>query len=109
MPKQKEAAPLPKTGVMRKIVDHLDKPDFWKPTKFGEVMFGKLLAITEGQKGPVLQLQLFNDEVHQFGVPTQLRKVAWSDLVGHNVKLTYAASVPTNKGNPAKLFDVEAD
>ena len=33
-----------------------EKPEFWKPKKVGEVVEGKLVAITEGKFGKVLRI-----------------------------------------------------
>ena len=107
MAKQKESAGLPSTGAMKRLVSHDDKPDFWKPTKAGEVLYGKLLGVRIGGKGPVLSIKDFADKVRAFGVPTQLRSVDWEDLVQKDVKITYVKSVSSGKGNPAKLFDVD--
>ena len=100
-------APAPETGKMRRIISHDDKPDFWKPTRAGEALFGKLVAERIGQKGPVISIKEFSGEVRDFGVPTQLRKVDWSEFIGKDVKITYVKSVSSGKGNPAKLFDVD--
>jgi hypothetical protein len=107
MPKPKENAEAPKTGSMRRIVSHDDKPDFWKPVKAGEILYGKLIAERIGGKGPVLSIKDFSGNVRAFGVPTQLRNVDWSEFVQKDVKITYVKSVASGKGNPAKLFDVD--
>lgn len=101
------SAALPTTGAMKRLVSHDDKPDFWKPTKPGEVLYGKLLGVRIGNKGPVISIKDFSESVHAFGVPTQLQNVDWSDLVGKDVKITFVKTVPSGKGNPAKLFDVD--
>ena len=108
MAKPKESAPVPSSGSLKRLVSHDDKPDFWKPTKPGDVLYGKLLGVRIGGKGPVVSIKDFSDKVRAFGVPTQLRNVDWEDLVGKDVKLTYVKSVASGKGNPAKLFDLDA-
>jgi len=107
MPKPKENAEIPSTGKTRRIISHDDKPDFWKPVKPGEVLYGKLIAERIGGKGPVISIKDFSGNAKDFGVPTQLRKVDWSEFVGKDVKITYVKSVASGKGNPAKLFDVD--
>ena len=107
MAKPKEAAPSPQTGKMRRVVSHDEKPDFWKPTRPGEALFGKLVAERIGGKGPVISVKEFQGDTRDFGVPTQLRKVDWSEFIGKDVKITYVKSVPSGKGNDAKLFDLD--
>ena len=107
MPQKMKGTPAPVPGGMKRIASHDDKPDFWKPVRPGDVLYGKLLGIRIGGKGPVLSVKDFSDKVRAFGVPTQLRNVDWEEFVGHDVKITYVKSVPSGKGNPAKLFDLD--
>lgn len=95
------------TGVFKRIISHDDKPNFWKPTRFGEMLMGKLLAVTETEKSPVLQMENLDGTTIQIGVSTQLRKVAWANYVGKMIRLTYAATAKSRFGTPTKLFDVE--
>ena len=107
MAKQGKPAEVPATGKLRRIISHDDKPDFWKPTKPGEILYGKLVAERIGGKGPVISVKEFSGALRDFGVPTQLRKVDWSEFLQKDVKITYVKSVPSGKGNEAKLFDVD--
>ncbi len=104
----RKPAEMPKgTGTFKRVISHDDKPDFWKPSKIGEQLYGKLIANVPGTRGGVLHIQTFDGEVKQFGIPTQLRRLPWDDFIGKDVKVSYMKSVPTTKGNPAKLFDVD--
>ena len=95
------------TGTYQVIVSPDDRPNFWKPVAFGEVLVGKLLAITQTSKSPVLQIQLFSGEIVQVGVTTQLQRVDWADYLKKDLRITYKKTVPSRYGNPTKLFLVE--
>lgn len=108
MAKSTKGAAMPQgTGTFKRIISHDDKPNFWKPSRFGETLFGKLLAVTETEKSPVLQVEDENGVTIQVGVSTQLRKVAWANYVGKMIRLVYAATAKSRFGTPTKLFDVE--
>lgn len=103
----KGAASLPQTGTYRKVLSHDEKANFWKPTRFGEKIMGKLLALTVTKLSPVLQVQVFSGDVQQVGVSTQLKRVPWAEYVGKEIAITYAASAKSQFGKDVKLFDVE--
>ena len=103
----KGAAAAPSTGTFRKVLAHDEKPNFWKPTRFGEKLIGKLIAVTKGSNGKVLQILLFSGVMQQVGVSTQLAKVPWESFVEKDIAITYQASVKTKFPQDAKLFDVE--
>ena len=96
-------------GTFKRIISHDDKPNFWKPSRVGEVLFGRLLAVTQTQMSPVLQIEDQSGLTIQVGVSTQLRKVAWANYVGKMIRLTYAATARSNYASPTKLFDVEVE
>lgn len=106
MPNKKSDSPAPK-GTFKRIISHDDKPNFWKPTKYGEKIMGKLLAVTETDKSPVLQVELFNGLIQQVGVSTQLKKVPWANFVGKEICITYSDSAKSKYGQPVKLYDVD--
>ena len=107
MAKPKNPAPAPTSGVRKRVLSHDEKANFWKPTKFGEQIFGKLLALTETDKSPVLQIETFQGGVQQVGVSTQLKRVPWANYVGKDVSITFAATAKSKYGQPVKLYDVD--
>ena len=108
MARSSQGAAMPQgTGVFKRIISHDDKPNFWKPTRFGDSVSGKLLAVTETDKSPVLQVEGADGVTIQVGVSTQLRKVAWANYVGKQLRLTYKSTAKSRYGTPTKLFDVE--
>ena len=103
---KKSDAPLP-TGTRKRVLSHDEKANFWKPVKAGEQIAGKLLAVTETDKSPVLQMMLFSGEVKQVGVSTQLKRVPWAEYIGKDIFITFAATAKSKYGTPTKLFDVD--
>ena len=81
--------------------------EFLEADQAREQIAGKLLAVTETDKSPVLQLLLFSGEVKQVGVSTQLKRVPWAEFIGKDVFITFAATAKSKYGTPTKLFDVD--
>ena len=90
------------TGETRKpVLLHDQKANFWKPSKKGEKVVGKLLAIKTGKFGDSLRIQQGAEAV---SVPINdfLKDVDFGSLVGHVIEIIYVESV----GRGMRLFDV---
>ena len=87
-----------------------------KFTNVGDSVRGRFVRFQEavpGKFGPENTLTLEDGDELQVRCPASLAKTLKNNLSvlqpGVMVMVTFVKSVPTNKGNPAKIFDVEVD
>ena len=80
----------------------------------GDTAQGTFVSFTEGMPGkfgPENVLLLLDGDEQQIRCPASLTKTIKANIAefkpGVLVKITFTKSVPTTKGNPAKIFDVE--
>lgn len=80
-----------------------EMPSYWKPTKVGEKIEGKLVAIEEGNFGKVLKLRS-RKEVVGINVGTFLADIDFTEYQEQNLRFTYRGKVG-KRG--CRVFDVD--
>lgn len=80
-----------------------EKPKFWKPTKKGEVLEGRLISIADGGFGKVLKISTKKGAVG-VNVSTFLEDIDFQDYAEETLRFTFKGLVGKRD---CKTFDVE--
>ena len=80
-----------------------EMPEYWKPTKAGEKIEGKLIAISEGGFGKVLKIQTRKGTVG-INVGTFLEDIDFTEFQNMGLRFTYKGKVGSRG---CRVFDVD--